>query len=1014
MAPKHSTANQQLIDSLLAHILIDFRSSIYTPAHIHSHAHRFLDNNRIDIDELKEFLCNANDVFASSSPLPSSSAHVKSEPKGFDTHVKQELSLSGPPLVKTRTLKEGACEVFEILSDSESEDVEEWPVFPSSCVDSIDLDASSSSSDLYYESEGMVTAFGDAPASNDNLGNTSLQESDTVWQDPRCWFASGISRLPRTKYWHRRPEGPLTFEPGVPTILCRQSRLSCKGAFACENVDPALLSVVHHDLDPASRDAVFAVQRETRWREGTTTESNATIFMNFVWSRRCDARDTNGNKCTGEPILRAQKQSLCGHYYFVGCSGWRKHFKEGHRMHSIPDNVDESLLAKLFSGQALAGDDSKDTLPCSCIVHPHTGLKHKYCLHAHITNGKSQAWSRIQNHPCPAARTIYVPLDPTIRKALIIHNNNTPHNHPIPPLSKAPLELKAIYRECIKATGCVGATVAKVDNAGLDVAGAFQLFFDDLKKPIDERYIQSIVALPDGGIIILTCLAALMKLLDDEGVTSFEDNTTYKRVKGDINEWEVVIFLKALQRACGYVNCASTEFFEKLFDDFQKVKLNLTGKLVGFKRFVEGGNLLVNSDMEGAQVLGAVRSFFKLNDPAYSKISNDTPVEKVAPEIIKLCTTHANGKGPLKFKSLVSEQDYKRLMDFIYIDSKEKLNEFSAFVRSLGVKKIEDWWFHKEINEWIIPCLIKSQSPMSSEDWDSTPSTTNTGEAQHHWTNSVTGTKLLLVEAIETARKADTQVTCEIEITIKSGVLLNSHNEAHHRMARNSQRQTATMCKARQSDELADKWALFRAKFRRRRRHDGYHQPGRRHLLKKSPAPNKSQSRLPLTAVAPISEDENQTDTAPSDGAMSGVPMAPQGSQLPHADTLLTAAAAEPLTLFNSDSTLFDFGSLGFVENTGTYNFDAFDLSFLDEFNALATNATAPSALPSVGSSSNGFGHIGMDSLTGFEDQLFTNATGISNIFKPKKCKARNKVDEANIIEGARERKRSKWADGAA
>lgn len=53
------------------------------------------------------------------------------------------------------------------------------------------------------------------------------------------------------------------------------------------------------------------------------------------------------------------------------------------------------------------------------------------------------------------------------------------------------------------------------------------------------------------------------------------------------------------------------------------------------------------------------------------------------------------------------------------------------------------------MSAWILPCLIKSQSPMSAEDWDNTPSTTNTGEAQHHWTNLQTGVKQSLVEAIE-------------------------------------------------------------------------------------------------------------------------------------------------------------------------------------------------------------------------------------------------------------------------
>ena len=54
--------------------------------------------------------------------------------------------------------------------------------------------------------------------------------------------------------------------------------------------------------------------------------------------------------------------------------------------------------------------------------------------------------------------------------------------------------------------------------------------------------------MPDGGLMILTCLSALMKLLDDSGVTSFETDTTFKRIKGEMNEWEVVLFLKSLQR----------------------------------------------------------------------------------------------------------------------------------------------------------------------------------------------------------------------------------------------------------------------------------------------------------------------------------------------------------------------------------------------------------------------------------------------------------------------------------
>ncbi|KAJ7040078.1 hypothetical protein C8F04DRAFT_1254541 [Mycena alexandri] len=99
--------------------------------------------------------------------------------------------------------------------------------------------------------------------------------------------------------------------------------------------------------------------------------------------------------------------------------------------------------------------------------------------------------------------------------------------------------------------------------AGLDVAGVFKLFWDDLKKPIDERYIHRLIT-----------------------------DTTFRRIAGEMNEWEVVIFLKALQRAVtiarAYINGASTEFYERLFHKFRAVKLEITGKPIAFKRLVEG------------------------------------------------------------------------------------------------------------------------------------------------------------------------------------------------------------------------------------------------------------------------------------------------------------------------------------------------------------------------------------------------------------------------------------------
>ncbi|KAJ6456875.1 hypothetical protein C8R45DRAFT_1033722 [Mycena sanguinolenta] len=921
MPSKHSPEDQKLIDSVSMGVMTAFRSSIYQPRFIKDNSHLWVDTDWIDVVQLRRFLSDTPGRMSPSLlPLESASGRVKVESDALNALLRPSFLV---PEVKVRTWMEEGKDFIEILSDSEdapdNPDVRQSsPFLPSDVSSSSTWDtaadaASSASDDICQNDSGSAAADDpDKSSSEASHHQDRLQESDLKWLDRNLSSRVSIGELQvtaelivqRVEYLtdlpslYPIPETPtafvvdlqdpkfnilkkgalctpdaliknkgndswegntgtgdsrvcVTFESGANPILCRRSHLKCKGAFACEQVDSRLPDTVRRDLDNTSRDAVFAAQRQTRRDEGTTGEHR------FIRGQKCPAM-TNGVRCKGVPILRTKKQISRLHKFWIGCSGYDVRSTGRHNKWPIPDDVDESIFVRGFSGEPLVADNSKDTSPCSAIVHPTTGLKQRTCPHDHIINGRAVI-STIMNHPCTAKRTIFVPVDASIRKALITHGkNNFAHNHPMPMLKKAAFEVQNSYRQCIKASGCVAATVAKVDNApstqvllgmkpgefspalhskkikqrlvceakvekypaGLGPAGAFQLFFDDLESGVNERYLQRVVTMPDGGIMILTCLTALMKLLDDPGVTSFETDTTFSRVEGDINEWEVVLFLKALQRAVtiarAYVNGASTQFYKRLFDEFQSVKKELTGKPVAFKRFIKGGNILaLNSDMEGAQVLGAAHSFLKTNVSEYSGISYDTPPEKVAPEFIKLCTTHAK-RAVLDFWGLVTDDEYRCLMDFIYIDSDEKIQEFSEFVSNLGVKKIQDWWDHKAMSAWILPCLIKSQSPMSSENWDKTPSTTNTGEGQHHWANSQTGTKLTLVEAIETwdhfpfsniARKVDEAVAREIETSIESGILLNTRNESIHRRARNTTRAATTMRKSHDAHQLADERA---------------------------------------------------------------------------------------------------------------------------------------------------------------------------------------------------------------
>lgn len=82
--------------------------------------------------------------------------------------------------------------------------------------------------------------------------------------------------------------------------------------------------------------------------------------------------------------------------------------------------------------------------------------------YTHLKNG-APVKSRIEHYPCPAERTIFVPVDRRLRIAVVIPNHMRPHNHPMPPMIKASFDAKAAYRKCVTQTGIPAATAKRVD-----------------------------------------------------------------------------------------------------------------------------------------------------------------------------------------------------------------------------------------------------------------------------------------------------------------------------------------------------------------------------------------------------------------------------------------------------------------------------------------------------------------------------------------------------------------------
>jgi hypothetical protein len=54
---------------------------------------------------------------------------------------------------------------------------------------------------------------------------------------------------------------------------------------------------------------------------------------------------------------------------------------------------------------------------------------------------------------------------------------------------------------------------------------------------------------------------------------------------------------------------------------------------------------------------------------------------------VTLNLNHAS--GVLDFKFLVTASDYRRILDFPYMKSHAELNDFTLFIKSLKIKKIQ-------------------------------------------------------------------------------------------------------------------------------------------------------------------------------------------------------------------------------------------------------------------------------------------------------------------------------------
>ncbi|KAJ7775246.1 hypothetical protein B0H14DRAFT_2631856 [Mycena olivaceomarginata] len=268
------------------------------------------------------------------------------------------------------------------------------------------------------------------------------------------------------------------------------------------------------------------------------------------------------------------------------------------------------------------------------------------------------------------------------------------------------------------AVGVLGTTVQKVDDAATTLLllkcqspAMFQSSLHNKRFKQGIKRDEKLKVSPEGLGVAGSSICLYSNIQVD---------TTFGRTLGDLNEWEFVIWYGSVERILTvgrvYTDGADHPHYKCLFDELQKHP---------------GENLLtLGVDLEAAQVQGASDSLIPRNVPEYSGITITDPDD--AP-----CTQ--SGIGVHRMKDYVTDDQYTRLIQSPYLKTDTDIDDFTAWIGTLKIKKVTDWWKHKLQYPWILPSLIKSRFRIHPADWDITDSSTNLNGGQHHWTNQRTG-----------------------------------------------------------------------------------------------------------------------------------------------------------------------------------------------------------------------------------------------------------------------------------
>ncbi|KAJ6564162.1 hypothetical protein B0H19DRAFT_76035 [Mycena capillaripes] len=632
-------------------------------------------------------------------------------------------------------------------------------------------------------------------------------------------------------------------------IACRRAKPRCCGAYSCESLASEFINVERRELDPNSRDRLVEAQLRMREIQDSSRVGQVLSFIKSISDWRCGAVDSTTNRiCSGGkavPKKLAQRRRnkdyilVCSHRDMIQCP-------TGHRTLEIPDHIDQELFLKGASGEKLVDDEDQDN-ECCKVSSARQGKKGKcVCPFNHLKEGRPFE-AKVIHLPCSAESFVFIPHEdkhPELaRMCIVIPDHRHPHLHPVPPLLKVPHAVAAKYKECVRKFG-LGATVAKVEKAlstkeilGGSTPSLYHLGL--VSRDTKTRLINEVKSEPGNQArhenqSVETYIAEQKARSDEhryihvserEGRTAFlgikhglinhihkvrtlDCDTTFKPVAGKTNIYEINGWMPGINKEVTlgrvWMKFHDRQSFQFVWEELISLVKRLTKQRLAFVALHRGGTLLgFNSDMEPAPLLG-------MADALLPTIDIPSAVEKFEDAVglvkgnVRICYSHV--KRGIPDVSHLPLEDQDRILNFMYMKTPEEVEEFKIWIRTLpdpnGV--LLRWWEHKEMHEWLLPCVIECLSDIDPNVWHVMEATTNFGEAQHAANNIQTGIGMGLVESFMQYEALDTRRAAEIEVMLQSGNLHNPRNEVSHRYSSRNARHVHATEKAKQARAADD------------------------------------------------------------------------------------------------------------------------------------------------------------------------------------------------------------------